>query len=173
MDVALLCLGGGLFGRRPAGLAVLCSAFQVLHTAVQTKPCCGFLVERPSFPGLRHNTHSALCHWTGYSLYYMLSILYFSFILSRASVTRQSLLQRYTVDYIVLYCLWLCSKHKSTKQLPCWQKYSSFTFTFTFMAFGRRFYPKRLQRVHLLKERQQYIAVVYKDKNRAGFKHSQ
>jgi len=32
------------------------------------------------------------------------------------------------------------------------------------------FFQSDLQRVHLLKERQQYI--VYKDKNRAGYKHS-
>jgi len=45
----------------------------------------------------------------------------------------------------------------------------TFKFTFTFRAFGRRFYPKR---VHLLKERQQYITVVPEDKNRAVFEHS-
>jgi len=34
------------------------------------------------------------------------------------------------------------------------------------------FIQSNLQRVHLLKERQQYITVVRKDKNRVGFKHS-
>jgi len=34
------------------------------------------------------------------------------------------------------------------------------------------FIQSDLPRVHLLKERQQYITVVHKDKNRAGFKHS-
>jgi len=29
-----------------------------------------------------------------------------------------------------------------------------------------------LQRVHLLKDRQQYITMVHEDNNRAGFKHS-
>jgi len=34
------------------------------------------------------------------------------------------------------------------------------------------FIQSDLQRVHLLKERQQYITVVHKDKNRAGLEHS-
>jgi len=34
------------------------------------------------------------------------------------------------------------------------------------------FIQSDLQRVHVLKEKQQYITVVHKDKNRAGFKHS-
>jgi len=34
------------------------------------------------------------------------------------------------------------------------------------------FIQSDLQRVHLFKERQQYISVVHKDKNRAGFKCS-
>jgi len=55
-----------------------------------------------------------------------------------------------------------------SKRLPdTYILYITFTF-FTFRAFGRRFYPKRLtKRVHLLKERQQYISVVPEDKNRA------
>jgi len=34
------------------------------------------------------------------------------------------------------------------------------------------FIQSDLQRVHLLKERQQYITVVPEDRNRAGLKHS-